>query len=98
MVPSLWYENSPLVIHEAFLAKIPVITSNIGGMAELVQHEVNGLLFEVGNIDDLKKQMERLITEPTLLKRLQLKKTHVDPISHHTNEIINLYEKIIQKI
>ncbi len=37
IVPSTWYENSPLVIQEAFLAGVPVITSEIGGMAELVK-------------------------------------------------------------
>jgi len=39
VVPSLWYENSPLVIQEAFLAGIPVITSDLGGMKELPQRE-----------------------------------------------------------
>jgi hypothetical protein len=46
VVPSVWVENSPLVIHEAQQARIPVITANVGGMAEYVQHEENGLLFE----------------------------------------------------
>lgn len=36
IVPSTWLENSPLVIQEAFLAGIAVITSNIGGMKELL--------------------------------------------------------------
>jgi len=37
IVPSIWFENSPLVIHEAAMVKIPVITTNIGGMAEYVK-------------------------------------------------------------
>lgn len=45
VVPSIWLENSPLVIHEAQQARVPVITADAGGMAEFVQHEVNGLLF-----------------------------------------------------
>jgi hypothetical protein len=45
VVPSIWVENSPLVIHEAQQARVPVITADAGGMAEYVRHEVNGLLF-----------------------------------------------------
>ena len=45
VVPSIWAENSPLVIHEAQQARVPVITANYGGMAEYVHHGVNGLLF-----------------------------------------------------
>ena len=44
-VPSLWLENSPLVIHEAFMAGLPVVGARIGGIADLVQHDVNGLLY-----------------------------------------------------
>ena len=58
IVPSLWYENSPLVIAEAFLSKIPVITSNIGGMAELVKDGENGFTFPVGDAEKLMKEIE----------------------------------------
>src|SRR5262249_5758481 len=37
VVPSLWYENSPLTIQEAFLSSVPVITADKGGMAEAVR-------------------------------------------------------------
>ncbi len=47
VVPSVWVENSPLVIHEAQQARVPVITADVGGMAEYVQHEVNGLLLRL---------------------------------------------------
>lgn len=70
IVPSLWFENSPLTIHEAFLAGIPVITTDLGGMADLVQHDVNGLLFERGNAESLAAVMRRVIDELDLLPRL----------------------------
>ena len=49
VVPSLWWENSPLVIQEAFLHGRPVICSDIGGMAEKVTDGVNGLHFRAGD-------------------------------------------------
>src|SRR5207244_2552263 len=49
VVPSLWWENSPRVIQEAFAYGRPVICSGIGGMAEKVADGVNGLHFRVGD-------------------------------------------------
>ena len=46
VVPSLWLENSPLVIHEAFMAGIPVVGARIGGIADLVDDGRTGLLYE----------------------------------------------------
>src|SRR5262249_49803173 len=53
VVPSIWVENAPLVIHEAQQARVPVITADTGGMAELVQHEVNGLIFRHREVSSL---------------------------------------------
>ncbi len=70
VAPSIWYENAPLVIREAFLAHTPVITADFGGMREWITDGVNGLLFEPRNIDDLRQKMMRFITEPDLVARL----------------------------
>ncbi|MEZ6020869.1 MAG: glycosyltransferase [Planctomycetota bacterium] len=48
IVPSLWFENSPITIHEAHLTRTPVLASNIGGMAEYVRDGIDGLHFQVG--------------------------------------------------
>jgi glycosyltransferase involved in cell wall biosynthesis len=70
VVPSVWWENSPLVIQEAFAARRPVICSAIGGMAEKVRHEVDGLHFRAGDPVDLADTMMRAGTEPGLHQRL----------------------------
>ncbi|MBL8153097.1 MAG: glycosyltransferase [Anaerolineae bacterium] len=71
VVPSRWYENSPIVILEAFTAGIPVIATRLGGMKEKIQHEQDGLLFEKDDIVDLRRQLQRLLDEPDLLARLR---------------------------
>jgi len=96
VVPSIWYENSPLVIHEAFLTKIPVITSNLGGMAELVSHEKNGLLFEPGNSDELIEKMNIFIENPELIGTYS-QETHVRSIQEDVEEIEELYHKILRR-
>ncbi len=71
VVPSIWAENSPLVIQEAFLAGVPVIASRIGGIPELVEDGKNGLLFAPGDAADLQRVLARLLREPALLDRLR---------------------------
>jgi glycosyltransferase involved in cell wall biosynthesis/GT2 family glycosyltransferase len=70
VVPSIWYENSPITIHEAWMARTPVLASKLGGMAEFVRDGVDGLLFEPGNADDLAAVMRRFSAEPELRARL----------------------------
>lgn len=70
VVPSLWYENTPLVLHSAAAARRPVVASDLPGLAEVVTHEVNGLLFENGNVAALTRSLMRLAHEPGLLQRL----------------------------
>lgn len=95
VVPSIWYENSPLVIHEAFLTKTPVIASNLGGMAEYVEHGVNGLLFELGNVEDLKEKIMMLVRDSTLRKKLSEDGGSVRTIEEDAASILRIYENLL---
>ena len=68
--PSVWWENAPLVINEAFLHRRPVLCSAIGGAAELVTDGVDGLHFPAGDAAALADTMRRAIEEPGLWQRL----------------------------
>lgn len=70
VVPSIWLENSPLVIHEAQQARVCVVTADAGGMAEYVQDGVNGLLFRHRDEQDLARVLQRLVDEPGLAASL----------------------------
>jgi glycosyltransferase involved in cell wall biosynthesis len=56
--PSLVYECMPMVLLEAFACGVPVVASRLGSMAEMVQHADNGLLFNPGDAEDLRKQLD----------------------------------------
>lgn len=71
VVPSLWYDNSPLAIHESRAAGVPAIVSTLGGMPELIRDEVDGLYIRPDDTGDLARQLQRLIDEPELLPRLR---------------------------
>ena len=66
IVPSVWWENSPLVIQEVFMHQRPIICSDIGGMAEKVADKVTGLHFKVRNAASLAKTMQQAIAQPML--------------------------------
>jgi glycosyltransferase involved in cell wall biosynthesis len=71
VVPSLWWENSPMVVEEALAHRRPVICSNIGGMAEKVRWGKDGLHFAVGNPFELASLLVRLAGENTVWDGLQ---------------------------
>ena len=71
VVPSVWIENAPFIIREAFASGVPVMASDLGGMAEMVCHGRNGLLFAPGDAAALAAQLRRLLDEPGLLDTLR---------------------------
>jgi glycosyltransferase involved in cell wall biosynthesis len=94
VVPSLWFENSPLTIHEAFLAGVPVLASDHGGMAELVRDGRGGLRFRTGDPEDLRRQARRLLLEPGLRERLAAAAPPVKTIEENARELEALYEEV----
>jgi len=66
--PSLWWENSPLTILTAFAYKKPVLATDLGGMAEFVKHEVNGLTFKLGDATDIAKIIRHLDRQPEIVR------------------------------
>lgn len=55
--PSIWYEGMPMLIVEAFACGKPVISSNLGAMAEIIEDGKTGLLFEPGNAADFAEKV-----------------------------------------
>lgn len=104
VVPSIWDENSPLVIHEAQQVRIPVITANQGGMKEYIAHEVNGSLFQQRDVADLAKQMQRFVEAPiwgqSLGQRgyLHSQTGHIPSIEDHIKKLLPIYESLIEEL
>jgi glycosyltransferase involved in cell wall biosynthesis len=94
VVPSRWWENSPLVIQEAFIHGRPVICSDVGGMAEKVRDGVDGMHFRVGNASSLASVLERGITTPGLWERLRDGSTGVYGMDDHIASLRQLYGEL----
>jgi glycosyltransferase involved in cell wall biosynthesis len=97
VVPSIWYENAPLVIREAFLARKPVITAAFGGMQEWVQDGVNGLLFRPRDVEDLRRTLRRFIANPNLVHQLSQNFPPVQSIDQDAHEMEMRYRTLLEK-
>lgn len=94
IIPSIWWENSPMVIQEAFSFGKPVICSDIGGMKEKVSHNINGLHVKCGNKPSWLSTFERILKEKSLWDDLH--KNISSPPSHKT--VANLHLNLINQL
>jgi glycosyltransferase involved in cell wall biosynthesis len=97
IVPSIWWENAPLVIQEAFQHGRPVICSDIGGMAEKVAHGKNGLHFRAGDARSLAETLRMAATTPELWEQLRSNIPVVYRMDDHIASLRGLYEQLIQR-
>lgn len=93
VVPSIWYENTPLVIYSAQAAGCPVVATNLGGMAEVVKHGVNGMLFESGDVIGLMKILQGLAEDRHQLRKLSEGSVAPRSIEDYVDQLLRVYEK-----
>lgn len=99
VIPSTCYENYPLVLHEALACNVPVIASNIGGMAERIEDSVNGFTFQVGDDKDLAARLKKVIDSPEILNELKqgIAKCVPPRIEEEAYMYARLYRRVIER-
>jgi glycosyltransferase involved in cell wall biosynthesis len=97
VVPSRWYENTPLVIQSALTTKTPVVATNLGGMSELIRHEFNGLLFTLNDHRSLAEQLLRLLRDKNLLGALIDNIAPERTIAEMVDDIESVYNSVGRK-
>jgi len=95
IVPSIWWENSPLVIQEAFMNGRPVICSNVGGMAEKVTDGVNGMHFQVGDPASLAATIRRAVQSSGTWDQMRQGIPPIYRLDHQVSELVDLYRQLI---
>jgi glycosyltransferase involved in cell wall biosynthesis len=99
VIPSEWYENMPYAILESFALGTPVLAANIGGMPELIEPGVNGLLFEPGSVVDLVEKIRYLLLNRQRLasmgKRARAKIEREYDAETHYERVMQAYERFL---
>ncbi len=95
VVPSLWYENSPLVIQEAYVVGVPVLASNLGALPEKVVDGKTGRLFPAGDSAALATLLQAIIEEPTVRGQLQSAITPPPTVEEHATAVTELYKRLV---
>jgi len=95
VVPSIWYENTPLVIYSAQAAGCPVIVSDLEGMTEVIHHEDNGLVFQPGNAAALAQTLLRLYKDRALLEGMSRRARKPRSTQEYAGQIDAVYQEIL---
>lgn len=100
IVPSQWYEGSPVVLAEAFSVGLPVLASEVGSLADLVTEGVNGLRFRPGDASDLARRVRDVLTNANLDRRLRegARREYVTKYTPERNleAIMRIYGTVLQ--
>jgi len=100
VVPSLWYEPFGLVALEAMARGVPVIVSNRGGLPEIVEDGVSGLIYKAAEAGDLAAKLWQVINSPNLAKTLSTgakkrAKTLGNP-QKHLKTVLEVYSQVLE--
>ena len=96
IVPSIWWENSPLVLLRSLAHHVPAIVSDLEGMTEIIKDGENGFVFEVGNIDSLAEVLRSIENDPTILNKLKSQITYPKRIEEEAFEYEKLYRELVK--
>jgi len=101
VIPSIWYENFPRTIVEAFAAGLPVIASRIGALAEIVSDGETGLLFEAGNAQDMANKLAWALANPEKMavmgQKARAKYEAEFTAERNYAQLIDIYESVIRE-
>lgn len=91
VVPSLWYENTPLVVYSAQAAGKLVVASDHPGIAAAVRHDVDGLLFPPGDVQALALMLQGLAQDADLRERLRVQVRPPRSVVDYVDDLLRIW-------
>ncbi len=85
---SRWPENAPLVILEARAQGTPIVAPRIGGIPELLEEGVDGLLYKAGDTQDCARAIQQALEQDFLPRLPSSQEAHLDLLECHYNELL----------
>lgn len=92
-LPSLWFENLPLVVLEARAAGVPLLVSDLGGLREAVREPAGGWRFPAGDVLALKAKLEALLMAPEQLDAVEVPPAPSADV--HFGRLFEVYDEVI---
>jgi len=100
VLPSIWNENSPVVIYESFSSGTPVIATSQGGAKELIDEGLNGFIIDPLNEDEWVEKIVRLLTDKDLRDKMGMnarKKAEKEfDIKDNAKKILEVYKSVLR--
>ncbi len=97
ILPSIWYDNSPIAISESMAFGSPVIVSDCGGTKEMIEDGKSGFIFKTGNVADLANKMQRFINNNELVQSMGEKaEKHIRSLNNeeeYYQKLMEIYKK-----
>lgn len=101
VMPSIWYENFPRTLVEAFACGLPVIASRLGAMAELIEDGRTGLLFDPGSSADLAQRLSWAASHPDEMRRMgeNARREYDEKYTPSRNyqQLLNIYSDVVDE-
>ncbi len=99
VIPSEWYENCPMSVLESFALSRPVVGARIGGIPELIDHEIDGLIFEPGDACALASCLQTLVEDPEKAENYgnqgRIKVGYKFSAEHYYGKLLDVYRKVL---
>lgn len=101
VLPSVWYDNSPIAISESMACATPVIVSDAGGTKEMIQDGESGMIFRSEDSEDLAQKMQQFIDDPSLCDRMGAKARErvfvINNEKKYYTQLMQIYHAAIHK-
>ena len=97
VIPSVWYENSPLVALSAMTHRCPVLAADVPGLAECIRPGRDGFLFPAGSAEALASAIEDLLKDRSPLARVRSEASLTRDINDYASELENLYRELVDQ-
>ncbi len=95
VIPSRWYENSPLVLLNALASHTPAIVSDVAGMTEFVEEGKNGYVFSRGSTNDLERVLRAILAEPSKARDMSDTTEYARTTRTMVEDVLPVYESVM---
>jgi glycosyltransferase involved in cell wall biosynthesis len=97
VIPSRWYENSPLVLLDALASHTPVLVSNVEGLTEFITEGVDGLSFERGSVPSIEACLRRFVDDRSLATRMSADTNYARDTRAMVDDVIAVYRQVVPR-